>query len=169
MPFTGESKACLVGMFIYDCPSHYCVRAAWLACIVCELILSSSVRRLEKVKSFQTFLGSRSQVWVQQLTFSYVSLWPGSFQCLLLFPSLGNGVTSLITVKSEALQKLQALNVLCWPAASIKIFFQYEEMSRNEAPILMALCGDQKDQWSQVLSPNSQQILAFLMNEGQNS
>lgn len=46
-------------------------------------------------------------------------------------------------------------------------FFQYEEMSRNETPILMALCGDQKDQWSQVRSPNSQQILAFLMNEGQ--
>lgn len=48
-------------------------------------------------------------------------------------------------------------------------FFKYEEMSRNEAPILTALCGDQKDQWSQVRSPNSQQLLAFLMNEGQNS
>lgn len=32
----------------------------------------------------------------------------------------------------------------------------------------MALYGEQKDQWSQVLGLDSQQVLAFLMNGGQN-
>lgn len=36
MPFTWESNTYLVDMFIYDCPSHCCVRAAWFAGIVCE-------------------------------------------------------------------------------------------------------------------------------------
>lgn len=32
----GESTARLVGAFIDDCPSRYCVCAAWLAGFVCE-------------------------------------------------------------------------------------------------------------------------------------
>lgn len=32
----GESKARLVGVFIYDCSSHCCMWAEWLACVVCE-------------------------------------------------------------------------------------------------------------------------------------
>lgn len=67
MPFIEESKACLVGVFIDDCPSHCCVWAAWLACI-CEQHsglrhCSSDILRQRGPTACKNHPGSKAQNW----------------------------------------------------------------------------------------------------------